>query len=329
MKVGPTKSGSSRPFVSTGAVREAGRAYAVRAVADASAPAPSADVTTIAGIPGNELTPKVRDAIELLMHEVQRMRQELEQAEKRVAFLEKLADEDSLVPVSNRRAFVRELSRVVAYSERYDSVSSVLYFDIDGFKQINDQYGHAAGDAALQHIAEIFTLNVRESDVVGRLGGDEFGVILAQSDAATAAEKAMILAQAIETTPAEPDPRRRSRPASPSAPSPKRKRRVGPVEEPRCPHGSTATRRLRSGLGSVAAESAVDTVRGRRTDCSHSRRTTIYSVAVDPGFLNAIVDRVVKPASRSIGQRQWVARKRNGMNEVPWIERVWQSRGNG
>lgn len=201
MKVGPTKTTGPRPVVSTGAAREAGRAYAARAVPDAAAPAPSADITSIAGIPGDELTPKVRDAIELLMHEVQRMRQELEQAEKRVAYLEKLADEDSLVPVANRRAFVRELTRMVAYSERYNSVSSVLYFDIDGFKEINDSYGHAAGDAALKHIGEIFELNVRESDVVGRLGGDEFGVILAQSDADAAAEKAAQLAQAIETTP--------------------------------------------------------------------------------------------------------------------------------
>lgn len=201
MKVGPTKSAGPRPVVSTGTVREAGRAYAARAVAGATTPAPTVDVATIAGIPGDELTPKVRDAIELLMHEVQRMRQELEKAEKRVTYLEKLADEDSLVPVANRRAFVRELSRMVAYSERYNSVSSVLYFDIDGFKEINDGYGHAAGDAALQHIGEIFALNVRESDVVGRLGGDEFGVILAQSDAAAAAEKAVILATAIETTP--------------------------------------------------------------------------------------------------------------------------------
>ena len=201
MKVGPTKTTGPRPVISTGAAREAGRAYAARAVADAAGPAPTADIATIAGIPGDELTPKVRDAIELLMHEVQRMREELEQAEKRVAFLEKLADEDSLVPVANRRAFVRELSRMVAYSERYNSVSSVLYFDIDGFKEINDNYGHAAGDAALRHIGEIFTLNVRESDFVGRLGGDEFGVILAQSDADAAAEKAAQLAQAIETTP--------------------------------------------------------------------------------------------------------------------------------
>jgi len=201
MKVGPTRSGSPRPVVSAGVVREAGRAYAARAVGEPTGPVATADVASIVGIPTEELTPKVRDAIELLMHEVQRMRDQLEQAEKRVAYLEKLADEDSLVPVANRRAFVRELTRMVAYAERYNSVSSVLFFDIDSFKQINDRYGHAAGDAALQHIAEVLTLNVRESDVVGRLGGDEFGVILAHTDADAAAEKATLLAHAIETTP--------------------------------------------------------------------------------------------------------------------------------
>jgi diguanylate cyclase (GGDEF)-like protein len=137
----------------------------------------------------------------MLIAEVQRMREELAQAQQRVSYLEKLADEDSLVPVANRRAFVRELGRMVAFAERYGTQSSVLYFDINGFKQVNDDFGHAAGDAALRHIAHILTTNVRESDVVGRLGGDEFGVILAQADAATAAEKAAVLARAVETQP--------------------------------------------------------------------------------------------------------------------------------
>ncbi|MFQ5973485.1 MAG: GGDEF domain-containing protein [Alphaproteobacteria bacterium] len=155
----------------------------------------------MAGIPTTELTPKVHAAIEMLMAEVQRLREDLHQAQQRVGYLEKLADEDSLVPVANRRAFVRELSRMVAFAERYGTPSSILYFDINGFKTINDQHGHAAGDAAIKHVAELLTSNVRETDVVGRLGGDEFGVILAQSDSQTAADKADALATTIAANP--------------------------------------------------------------------------------------------------------------------------------
>jgi diguanylate cyclase (GGDEF)-like protein len=68
-------------------------------------------------------------------------------------------------------------------------------------KQINDTHGIAAGDAALRHIAEILSKNVREGDIVGRLGGDEFGVIPAQTNQEQANAKGMALAQAIGSTP--------------------------------------------------------------------------------------------------------------------------------
>src|SRR5581483_1972703 len=103
---------------------------------------------------------------------------ELVQANARIVELERLADEDALMPVANRRAFVRELSRMIAFTQRYGLPSSVVYFDINGMKQINDSHGHTAGDAALQHIAKILVDNIRSSDLVGRLGGDEFAVIL-------------------------------------------------------------------------------------------------------------------------------------------------------
>jgi len=200
MKIDSGRPASAGRVVATGPARAAARAYGTQAAA-ASAPAALLDLASIAGIPEAELTPKVRDALTMLIAEVQRMREELSQAQQRVAYLEKLADEDSLVPVANRRAFVRELGRMVAFAERYGTQSSVIYFDINGFKRVNDEFGHAAGDAALRHIAQTLTDNVRESDTVGRLGGDEFGVILAQADAAAAAEKAAALARAIETQP--------------------------------------------------------------------------------------------------------------------------------
>lgn len=200
MKVDNSRPVGTGRVAAAGSPRAAARAYGSQAAA-ASAPAAPLDLASIAGIPEAELTPKVRDALTMLIAEVQRMREELSQAQQRVSYLEKLADEDTLVPVANRRAFVRELGRMVAFAERYGSQSSVLYFDINGFKRVNDEFGHAAGDAALGHIAYILTTNVRESDIVGRLGGDEFGVILAQADTESAAEKAAALAKAIEIEP--------------------------------------------------------------------------------------------------------------------------------
>ncbi len=169
---------------------------------------PPQDVTTLAGVPAAELTPKVRSALERLMSEVGHLREELELAKRRIQHLEDLADQDVLVPLANRRAFVRELSRLMAFAERYQTRGSVLYFDINGLKEINDSLGHGAGDAAIRHVAELLIRNVRASDVVGRLGGDEFGVILSQADADAARAKADTLAAAIMSQPLEWEGRR-------------------------------------------------------------------------------------------------------------------------
>ncbi len=155
------------------------------------------DVTSIMDIPEGELTPKVRAAIMSLMTEVEHLREELKQNQSRVERLELLADQDALAPIANRRAFVREMSRIMAFSQRYGTASSVLYFDLDDLKNINDTHGHAAGDAVLLFIANVLVENVRESDIVGRLGGDEFGVLLAQADKQGANEKAATLARAV------------------------------------------------------------------------------------------------------------------------------------
>ncbi|MFP6729707.1 MAG: GGDEF domain-containing protein [Alphaproteobacteria bacterium] len=180
-----------------GAVKPAER----KARAGKEGNAPSArrvnDVTSIMDIPEGELTPKVRAAIMSLMAEVERLRDEVKQSQSRVERLEQLADQDPLAPTANRRAFVREMSRIMAFSQRYGTASSVLYFDVDNLKAVNDTYGHSAGDALLLFIANLLLENIRESDIVGRLGGDEFGVLLAQADKAGANEKAASLAKAV------------------------------------------------------------------------------------------------------------------------------------
>ncbi len=203
MKIDRTRPQSTGSVVPASRAEAASRAYGGGEAAAAAPARPAGDVATIAGLTEAELTPKVRQALDMLMKEVQRMREELSQARHRINYLEKLADEDTLVPVANRRAFVREMSRMMAYAERYNAQTSVLYFDINGFKEINDTYGHAAGDAALQHVAMLLSENIRESDLVGRLGGDEFGVILAQAGGDSAQEKAASLSARIEGTPFE------------------------------------------------------------------------------------------------------------------------------
>ncbi len=182
----------------TGAVtrRTAGNAGAGRKAAPVGETQPAV-TTAIMGIPETEFTPKVRAAIMTLMEEVDKLRRELQQSQQRIAYLEQLADQDSLTPIANRRAFVRELSRMMSFAERYNTPSSVIYFDVNDLKVINDTLGHAAGDAVLAEVAQVLVKNVRDSDFVGRLGGDEFGIILAYTDQATANEKAASLGAAI------------------------------------------------------------------------------------------------------------------------------------
>ena len=158
---------------------------------------PIDDQVSIMGIPEAELTPKVREAIMALMAEVAAMRRELDTNKKELANLAKLADRDSLLPVQNRRAFVRELTRSMARVERYGKPSSIVYIDVNDLKEINDNFGHVAGDEALKHVAQVLINNVREVDRIGRLGGDEFCVILDEADTSSAKEKADELAKAI------------------------------------------------------------------------------------------------------------------------------------
>ena len=113
-----------------------------------------------------------------LAEEVERLRAEVEALRARAERAEALADHDVLTPCLNRRGFVEVLNRTMAYCARHEVPAVLLYLDLDGFKGVNDAFGHAAGDAALVRVAEVMKANLRESDAVGRLGGDEFGLLL-------------------------------------------------------------------------------------------------------------------------------------------------------
>jgi diguanylate cyclase (GGDEF)-like protein len=153
------------------------------------------------GISADALAPELRAAVARVVAERDRLQGELVKAHSRIAALEHLADEDPLTGVANRRAFVRQLTRTIAVTHRHRVPASIIYFDVDNLKQINDVHGHPAGDAALRHVAGVLHDNIRSSDIVGRLGGDEFGVVLAYIDEKHADNKAAALAEAIAATP--------------------------------------------------------------------------------------------------------------------------------
>jgi diguanylate cyclase (GGDEF)-like protein len=170
--------------------------------ADAAAPAAAAGATaSVLGIPESEFTPRVRDAIMTLMGEVDTLRRELQSTRERLDEAEKNADQDQLLPMLNRRAFVRVLTRQISLSARHGTPSSLIYFDLNQFKSINDAHGHPGGDAVLRQFADVLAANVRDSDFIGRLGGDEFGVLLSHADQAQAHKKADLLAEKVHQSP--------------------------------------------------------------------------------------------------------------------------------
>lgn len=104
------------------------------------------------------------------------------------AQLQALALFDSLTGLPNRTLFFDRLAMTAAHSRRYQTRFGLLYIDLDGFKQVNDTLGHAAGDQLLKVFGNILLDNCRKSDTVARLGGDEFAVIFTELDSTAAVE---------------------------------------------------------------------------------------------------------------------------------------------
>jgi diguanylate cyclase (GGDEF)-like protein len=110
----------------------------------------------------------------------------LAKAERTEVELRYIADHDSLTGLLDRRRFRAELDQYVSFSARYGGQGAVMIIDIDGLKAINDSLGHHAGDNLIRHVAAIMRERVRATDVVARLSGDEFAVLMPQTDTAGA-----------------------------------------------------------------------------------------------------------------------------------------------
>lgn len=132
-----------------------------------------------------------------LLEEISRLRAHVAQLQERIEQLDQLAHQDSLINMPNRRGFMRELERLVDRARRYEHRAAMLFVDLDGLKMINDTFGHRAGDEALIQVADLLTRGVRRSDVVARIGGDEFGILLENADEQSAHDTAARLVDLI------------------------------------------------------------------------------------------------------------------------------------
>jgi diguanylate cyclase (GGDEF)-like protein/PAS domain S-box-containing protein len=121
---------------------------------------------------------------------------ERKQLEERLVFL---ADHDEMTGLANRRRFREEVERGVAYAERYDHPAAMLLLDLDNFKDVNDSLGHHVGDRLLVAVAERLAIRLRRTDVLGRIGGDEFAALLPQAEPAQAARVAEEVLEAVTT----------------------------------------------------------------------------------------------------------------------------------
>lgn len=145
--------------------------------------------------------PPARSTSMQLAAEVERLVAELDRSRARIADLEAKIGIDPMTDLLNRRGFERELKRSMAYVKRYGVSAALIFLDLDSFKPVNDRHGHAAGDAVLKAVAAAIVGEVRASDIVARIGGDEFAVLLWNVNGAAAAAKAAALERAVYATP--------------------------------------------------------------------------------------------------------------------------------
>jgi len=123
----------------------------------------------------------------------------LSQLRRTQSQLQLLATHDPLTTVLNARAFASQVAQELGRNRRYGRPLALVYLDLDDFKKVNDAHGHATGDAVLRLVADAMRSAVRQADVVGRLGGDEFGVLMPETDGTVAHAVANRLAGGIRT----------------------------------------------------------------------------------------------------------------------------------
>lgn len=142
------------------------------------------DIAQIAGVADKELTPAARAALIRLLGEIERLRLELAVKSNHEVWLERLADRDGHLPVLNRRAFMRETTRVLHRVRRSRTPAALVLVEIAGLDRIRREHGLAAADAALTQVATVLAGAADTNDPVGLAGTQTFGVVIVGASAA-------------------------------------------------------------------------------------------------------------------------------------------------
>jgi diguanylate cyclase (GGDEF)-like protein len=153
----------------------------------------------------------LKDKYEKLLGDFQKLQSEFEKTKRALEIREievksiliqahELANVDAMTFIPNRRKIIVELQEEVIRSDRYGTPLSISILDIDHFKKVNDTYGHTTGDETLRRVAARLRELIRHPDVIGRYGGEEFLIVLPNSEARAAAEQASRLCRDIRNT---------------------------------------------------------------------------------------------------------------------------------
>lgn len=148
-----------------------------------------ADVASVLGIPERKLTPDVQNALNAMVAEMDRLRAEIEQRDHRMKWLEEQADRHAWLPCLNRRAFMRELSRLKSFSERSGIAGSLARLDIRTCDMLRGRFGLEVSDRLLSQVAENLQSQIRQTDVMGSLGGPSLALVMPQATEAQAQSK--------------------------------------------------------------------------------------------------------------------------------------------
>ena len=141
--------------------------------------------------------PKINTTLQFALLAMEEAEKRIKRQETRIKQLESLSVTDELTQLLNRRGFLQQFQLSLSTSRRNKTGGSLMILDLDKFKQINDTYGHLAGDEVLKNVGIAISTVVRESDIVGRIGGDEFSILMPGASPVTVTKRISEIRSAI------------------------------------------------------------------------------------------------------------------------------------